>query len=168
MITIFEGVSPPTLVVMAKVEDDLPPKAIVIQEKIPGLPACETPWARLMQREVLIDFKRILRAARLAYFAEGVYDLCGQKLSEKSLLKKVFACLPFFSDHIIISGNKASLVDNTPEDVIQEGRRSYFKKFVIKILVAELLIDSLVVLRSGWDRLVSMCRQGDSNPQFSG
>lgn len=152
MIERFRGVSLPTAVVVTKVEPDLPPKLVIVQEKIEGQPVCKTPLQDLLNLKTLEDLKHILEATHQLCFETGVYDLYGQHFTEGCSFP--FYLLPFFSDNIMAkSGGGAFLTDNTPgagHRFLAEGSEKKISTRA-KFASVRLLIDFLIILRKGWD-----------------
>lgn len=153
MMGFFAGVSAPSIVIIARVDNSLP-KPVVVQKRVNGRPACETPLSHLLNPETLVDMGQIVRRVRQVYFNEGVLDLCGQHFSSRTLSRTV-GFLPFFSDNIMIETEGGALfTDNTPDCTFDRTKgKSLTRKAVnmARFAMVESLISFLIFLCRGRD-----------------
>lgn len=149
MIEFFKEVSPPTTVIIARVDHDGTPRPVIIQEKINGKPACKTNFADLLHIHTLEDMKQILKKMRGMHQARRLIDLCGQQFSSRTWAR-IFDRLPFFSSNIMVQfGGGAVLTDNTFDPITHYRGESRTKEIIdtAKFIAVETLIDFLIVLQ---------------------
>ncbi len=109
----FADISPNTQVFLSRVDSD-EPKPVIIQDRVFGRQACESTIRKLMTSQCLSDLRRIVKRVKDVYMEEGIFDLCGQRLTNTAESEFIHR-IPFFADNIMITDEgRAVLVDNTP------------------------------------------------------
>jgi len=109
----FNGISPNTHVFLSKVDSD-EPKPVIIQDRVCGRQACESTFRELMTSQCLSDLRKIVGRVKDIYNEDGIFDLCGQRLT-KTAESEFIHRIPFFADNIMVTEDgRAVLVDNTP------------------------------------------------------
>lgn len=108
----FAEVSPPTSVIIARVDNEQP-KPVIIQTRVEGPVLSDVTFSKLFDLKTLEGIDKILALKREWYKKETAYDFFGQKVSSNFAML-LFSSIPFFSDNVLVNQEgQPTFVDNS-------------------------------------------------------
>lgn len=163
----FEDVAPKTEVIISKADAGIV-KTVVIQEKILGIPVCNTPIKKLLSLNALYGMRKIVTKMNKWYEMTNCYDLCGQK-SSRTVLGKLLQYIPFFSDNMMIDKEKNVYLADNVLDVEVNDKDSIAKMLPRKLLnqIPLVILNTLIVTKKAYNFLTKNTEEVSQNPAFT-
>ncbi len=111
----YEEISPPTMVILAKINNSGPPVPVIIQAYREGKSVADVPFIDILQGPVVGSLRVIQGKIDTVFRNTGVLDLSGLPFTHTLWWIIFGGTLPFSDNVIVTPANKALLVDNTPD-----------------------------------------------------